>query len=147
MFRRCNIKALAVVLIVLALFLIIFPQFFDCESQGRALELANGKTVPMKCHWSALAEIVVGLPLFASGIMLLITKERKVKTTIGIMGIVLGLMAALIPTYLIGVCGMATMICRMVMLPAILLASGLVVVASVAVLIVAASHKEKAELV
>ena len=65
----------------------------------------------------------------------------------GVMGIVLGAMAALIPAYLIGVCGMATMICRMVMLPAILLASGLVVLASVAVLIVAASHKEKAELV
>ena len=96
----------------------------------------------MKCHWSAIAEIAVGLPLLASGIMLLITKQKAVKISMGIMGIILGAMAALIPTYLIGVCGMATMICRMVMLPAILLASGLVVLASVAVVILAASRKD-----
>ena len=60
----------------------------------------------------------------------------------GIMGIILGVMAALIPTYLIGVCGTATMICRMVMLPAILLASGLVVIASVAVIVLASARKD-----
>ncbi|HSN93812.1 MAG TPA: DUF4418 family protein [Anaerolineaceae bacterium] len=130
----------------MALFLIIFPQFFDCESQGRALELANGKTVPMKCHWSALAEIAVGVPLLSSGIMLLLTKQRSVKISMGVIGIVLGVMAAIIPAYLIGVCGMATMICRMVMLPAILLASGLVVLASVVIVILAASHKDQVNL-
>jgi hypothetical protein len=103
--------------------LIIFPQFFDCESQGRSIELPNGKTIPMKCHWSAIAEIGVGVPLLASGI-------------------VFGTMAALIPTYLIGVCGIGTMICRQVMLPSILLASGLIIVASIAVIIIAATRKD-----
>jgi hypothetical protein len=78
--------------------------------------------------------------------MLLITKQKSVKISMGIIGIILGTMAALIPTYLIGVCGTATMICRMVMLPAILLASGLVVVASVTVVILAASRKDTVNL-
>ena len=93
-----------------------------------------------------MAEIVVGVPLLASGIMLLITKQRSVKISMGVIGIVLGVMAAIIPAYLIGVCGMATMICRMVMLPAILLASGLVVLASVVIVILAASHKDQVNL-
>ena len=131
---------------VLSLFLIIFPQFFDCESQGRAIELPNGKTVEMKCHWSAVAEIALGVPLLASGVILFVTKNRGVKITMGIMGIILGIMAALIPGYLIGVCGMATMICRQVMLPAILLASGLVVLAGVATVILASTRKETVEL-
>ena len=101
----------------------------------------------MKCHWSSIAEIAIGIPLVASGIMLLITKQRSVKISMGVMGIILGVMAALIPTYLIGVCATATMICRMVMLPAILLASGLVVVASVAVVILASSRKDTIGLV
>jgi len=96
----------------------------------------------MKCHWSAIAEIGVGVPLLASGIILLLTKQKSVKTSMGIMGVTLGVMAALIPSYLIGVCGTATMICRMVMLPAILLASGLVLVASLAVIILASGRKE-----
>ncbi len=74
----------------------------------------------MKCHWSAVAEVAVGIPLLASGIMLLFTKQRSVKISMGVMGIVLGVMAALIPAHLIGVCGTASMNCRMVMLPAIL---------------------------
>ena len=97
----------------------------------------------MKCHWSAIAEIGVGVPLLASSIMLLITKRKSVRISLGVMGIILGVMAALIPTYLIGVCAMATMICHMVMLPAILLASGLVLVVSIAVTVMAASQKEE----
>ncbi len=89
-----------------------------------------------------MGEIAVGVPLLGSGILLLITKQKNVKISMGIMGILLGTMAALIPTYLIGVCGMETMICRMVMLPAILLASGLVIVASIAVIILSSARKE-----
>ena len=100
----------------------------------------------MKCHWSAIAEIAVGIPLLASGVMLLVTKQKSVKLSMGVMGIVLGAMAALIPAYLIGVCGLATMICRMVMLPAILLASGLVVLAGVTVVILAAPRKDTVNL-
>jgi len=139
-------KGFAIVFLILALFLIIFPPFFDCESHGRAIELPNGTTIPMKCHWSAHAETVVGVPLLVLGILLFITKQKTVKITIGIMGIVLGFMAILIPTYLIGVCGMATMICRQVMLPAILLASGLVILAGIFVVFIAANHKDIAEI-
>ena len=39
-----------VALVVLALATAIFPQFTDCESQGKMITLANGKTVSMKCH-------------------------------------------------------------------------------------------------
>ena len=46
-------KILAGLIIVLALVIGIVPQFTDCQSHGRAIALANGTTVPMKCHWTA----------------------------------------------------------------------------------------------
>ena len=46
-------KASVSILIILALVVAIVPQFTDCQSQGRAIELPNGKTIPMKCHWTA----------------------------------------------------------------------------------------------
>jgi len=51
-----------IALVALALGTAIVPQFTDCASQGKAITLANGKTVEMKCHWTARAEIAVGRP-------------------------------------------------------------------------------------
>jgi len=45
-------KFLGIALIVLALGIGIVPHHTDCLSQGSTLSLDNGRTQPMKCHWS-----------------------------------------------------------------------------------------------
>jgi len=129
-------KVWAVILIILALFIAIFPQFFDCESQGRSLTLQNGATIPMKCHWTARAEIVVGSHLLVTAIMLLIAKHKETRVSLGVLGLVSGISTMLLPTYLIGVCGMDDMVCKSTMQPALLLAGGLVIVVSLIIMIV-----------
>jgi len=128
-------KTWSVILIILALFIAIFPQFFDCESQGRSLTLQNGATIPMKCHWTARAEIVVGSHLLVTGFLLLLSKSKETRVSLGILGIVSGISTMLLPTYLIGVCGMDEMICNSTMKPALLLAGGLVILISLIILI------------
>jgi hypothetical protein len=71
-------KFLGVALIVLALGIGIIPHYTDCLSQGNTLSLANGKTQPMKCHWSAQAEIVAAIPLGVIGIMMILGQKKKI---------------------------------------------------------------------
>lgn len=125
-------KIIGAVLIVLALVVAIVPMFTDCQSQGRAIVLENGKTIPMKCHWSGVAELVVAVPLFVLGVMDIINRNPLVFRYLSILGIVLGIFIILIPTNLIGVCISPEMLCSSVMRPILILAGILVVVANLA---------------
>jgi hypothetical protein len=125
-------KIIGAVLIVLALVVAIVPMFTDCQSQGRAIVLENGKTIPMKCHWSGVAELVVAVPLFVLGVMDIINRNLLVFRYLSILGIVLGIFIILIPTNLIGVCISPEMLCSSVMRPILILAGILVVVANLA---------------
>jgi hypothetical protein len=53
-----------------------------------------------------------------------------------ILGIVLGAVVMLIPTQLIGVCGMSTHICAATMKPTLLILGGVVTAASIAGLVI-----------
>jgi hypothetical protein len=123
-------KIIGAVLIVLSLVVAIAPIFTDCQSQGRAIVLENGKTIPMKCHWSGVAELVVAVPLLVLGILFLVNNNKLVIRSLSILGIVLGILIFLIPTTLIGVCASAEMLCNSVMRPILILCGILVVVAS-----------------
>ncbi len=123
-------KIIGAVLIVLTLVIIIVPMFTDCQSQGRVIVLENGKTIPMKCHWSGLAELVVAVPLFVLGVMDIINRNFLVFRYLSILGIVLGIFIILIPTNLIGVCTNPEMLCSSVMRPILVLSGILVVVAN-----------------
>ena len=135
-------KYLGIVIIVLALVIGILPQFTDCQSQGRALVLENGKTVPMKCHWTAIAEIGMAIPLAAIGGMLLFAKRKETWMTLSILGIVLGVLVILFPTFLIGVCASDMMLCNNLMKPVLILAGVLEIGAFVAILISSIKMKE-----
>jgi hypothetical protein len=128
-------KAIAAILIVLALILGIVPQFTDCLAQGRAIELANGKSLPMKCHWTRQAEIAVALPLLVVGVLMLFTRRRSTQRILAAVALVLGISAILIPAYLIGVCASAEMICNMLMRPILLFAGILIVATSLVALV------------
>jgi hypothetical protein len=133
-------KAFGVAIVALALVIGIVPQFTDCQSQGKAITLASGKTVAMKCHWSARAELALAVPLLGVGLLSLVSKGREAKRALGFMSILLGAVVALVPTgNLIGVCAAGSMgntpLCNSVMQPTMALAGGLVAVLGVVALV------------
>jgi hypothetical protein len=115
-------KAIGAVLIVLALVLGIVPQFTDCLAQGSAIELPNGNTIPMRCHWTRQAEVAVALPLGLAGLLVIFGRRRSTQRALLLVGMALGAAAILLPAYLIGVCASEDMICNMVMKPTLLFA-------------------------
>jgi hypothetical protein len=135
-------KYLGIVIIVLALVIGVLPQFTDCQSQGRSLTLENGKNVPMKCHWTAIAEIGMAVPLAAIGGMLLFSKRKETWMTLSIIGMVLGVLVILFPTILIGVCTSAMMLCNNLMKPTLILSGILVIAINVVILIGSLRMKE-----
>ncbi len=117
-------------LIVFALGIAILPQYTTCQSQGRSLALANGSTVPMKCNWTAQGEIAVAAPLVAVGVMALASRRRESFRNLSVMGLILGVLAMLLPTTLIGVCS-SQMPCNLIMKPGLLAMGSLVSAVSV----------------
>jgi hypothetical protein len=115
-------RAIGAIIVVLALVIGIIPQFTDCLSQGSAIELPSGATIPMRCHWTRQAEVAVALPLGVVGVAMIASRRRHTRRALSIVTASLGLAAVLVPTYLIGVCASEEMICAMVMKPTLLLA-------------------------
>jgi hypothetical protein len=113
-------KIIASILVILALVVGLVPQFTDCASQGKALTLQNGKTVPMKCHWTGQAEIAIAGPLFILGGLMAFNRRRETLRNLSILGIVLGVFVVLLPTALIGVCANPEMLCNSVMKPTLI---------------------------
>jgi hypothetical protein len=119
-------KATAVVIVLLAVVVGVVPQFTDCQFQGRAIELPNGKSLPMKCHWTARAAIGLAIPLLLCGAGMLFSHRKETWRQLARMAIVLGLMVVLLPTVLIGVCAKPDMVCHAVMRPVLTLTGSLV---------------------
>lgn len=101
---------------------VIFPVCTDM------IELVNGKTLFMKCHWTARSELVIGLLIIFDGILLIGFRKREVSTALSIMLFLLGLSGLLIPTALIGMCKTDAMPCRVGTEPALIVASTIVMV-------------------
>jgi hypothetical protein len=119
------LKYFGIVIVVLALLVAIFPQFTTCESQGKYITMASGATTPMKCSWTAKAELAVGVPLFAVGAMMAFNRRKENFLSLSVLGVILGVAVLLLPTSLIGVCS-SNMLCNTVMKPTLLAAGGLV---------------------
>jgi len=131
------VKVIAVFILTLAVLIAAVPQFTDCQSQGSMLTLQNGKQVPMKCHWTARAELALGIPLFAVGLLMPFSRRKESRRNLGIVGAILGGLAIVVPTTLIGVCANPDMTCNSVMKPALILMGVLVVGASLASVLLA----------
>ena len=123
-------KFLGIALIVLALAIAIVPSFTDCQSQGKSITLANGNTIPMKCHWTGIAEIGVAVPLLAVGATITANRRKDNLMSLGIVGLLLGGLAIAFPTGLIGVCQTPTMLCHTVMKPSLIVFGSLAIVGS-----------------
>lgn len=114
-------------LIVLALLIGIVPMFTDCASQGRSLTLANGREIPMKCHWTGLAELALAAPLLMVGALMITSKGAESLRNLSLTGGVAGILVILLPSTLIGVCANPDMRCNALMRPSLILAGSLVV--------------------
>jgi hypothetical protein len=136
------LKVIGVVLIILALAIGIVPAFTDCQSQGKSITLENGKTIPMKCHWTGRAEIAVAVPLALVGIMMIFSRRRESRVDLSVLGIALGVLAILIPIVLIGVCAMDTMTCVTAEKTTLVAAGAVAIAASLAALVLAARRKD-----
>ena len=77
---------------------------------GKLLDLANGKQVPMKCHWAGQAAIGVSILLLAAAVMALLTKKEY--KGLMVVTCVAGVVLFLVFTSLIGVCASETMRCQ-----------------------------------
>ncbi len=128
-------RFLNAVMVLMAITLAVAPIFTDCQSHGKFLTTADGRTVSMKCHWTGVAEVAAAVPLFLAGIFGLRNQHRETKRFSSLMGTASSLVAILIPTVLIGTCANEMMICNILMRP-ILLSAGIIgIVVSLAIFI------------
>jgi hypothetical protein len=110
-------RVIAIIFMLLALAIGVVPQFTNCSAQGRSIELPGGRTIPMKCHWTAMAAPAVAVPLLIVGGLMFFSRRRETLLALSLLGAVLGVFAILLPTYLIGVCASDEMLCNIEMKP------------------------------
>ncbi len=127
-------KTMGILIIVLALAIAIVPLFTDCLANGRALTTADGRQVPMKCHWTAIAEIGLAVPLLLIGVFNLTSKRKETLRSLNSIGVALGALVVLFPTVLIGVCANPSMPCNLIEKPMLILSGILVIGASLVTL-------------
>ena len=135
-------KFLGIALIVIALAIAIVPFFTDCQSQGKTLTTDTGKTVPMKCHWTGIAEIGVAVPLLAVGAIMTASRRKGDLRNLGILGIILGAMAIAFPAGLIGVCQTPTMLCHSAMQTSLIVLGSLAIVGSIVAVVLSRKTNE-----
>lgn len=138
-----NMKVVAILMVVLAILIGVVPQFTTCASQGRHLTLANGREVPMKCHWTGQAEVALAAPLVVTAGLLATSERKETVRTASIVAAVLGLFVIALPTLLIGVCSNPEMICNAIMKPSLILMGGMVTALSLYGVLQSVRHKEE----
>jgi len=165
------LKVLAVLIIIVALVIIVVPQFTNCEygkdnattksititkvgsastAQYAGMSNAMGGTeaaaaLPyrmMKCFWSARAELIAGIPLLALGALLLFARRKETTRVLGILTIVAGVLTILIPTTIVGTCANSMMVCNTEMKPTLLIAGGITIALGIAALVLGEMKRE-----
>ena len=125
-----------ILFIVLGLLIAIGPQLFFQPCDGTLQICVNGepsdKFVPMKCHWSAMAEVGVGGAIALLGVLLLCFRRAQIRFGISLAQVPLGIAAILLPTQLIGVCSNPQMKCNELMFPMLIVLGSLVIALSLA---------------
>jgi Domain of unknown function (DUF4418) len=139
-----SMKALAIITIALAVLVGAVAYVYNCQHDGKAMTLANGRQVPMKCFWTAMAEIGVAGSLLVLGGLQLRSRQRETHRALGVMGGVLGAVVILIPTVLIGVCAHPDASCNLIMRPAMIFMGILLIAAGTARAVLAPRLTEQA---
>jgi len=135
-------KVLGAIILVLAIVVATVPQFTNCQYQGKELTLSTGKTVPMKCLWTARGEFALAVPLFSVGAMMTFSRRKESYRNLAVLGMILGVFILLLPTSLIGVCS-STMPCNTLMKPAMLVSGSAVILTGLIGLVLSQRREEK----
>ena len=116
-------RIIGVVAIVLGFLVGAVPHYIFpvCQYFGMLIETAAGKQVPMKCYWTGNAEIALGAMIVITGLLLIVGKQKESRMLLGVVLGALGVMVALMPTYLIGVCATLDHPCHAGTQPALIL--------------------------
>jgi hypothetical protein len=117
----------AILIVTLAIVIGVVPLFFNCQYDGKALTLADGRQVPMKCYWTARASLPLAVPLLTVGLLLAFSRKEETRRALTLLGAIVGVVVTLLPTWLIGVCQHPGAPCNLVMKPTLILAGILVV--------------------
>lgn len=129
-----------ITILVLGVLLALMPQIL-LPVCAKGLELANGNTVPMACHWTGIFSTVLGVLIALAGVLMLVFREAQTQQALGIFSAALALTTILIATCIVGVCKNAVMPCHMGTQPGVIVVSILTIVCSI--LQIAASMKAK----
>lgn len=107
-------------LILAGVLIAVVPQFIVpvCEN---AVHTASGGSVPMKCFWTARAELGTGALIAFCGLLLCICRNAGARFGIAAVAAAASLLALAFPSMLIGMCGAETMPCRIGTLPGLIL--------------------------
>lgn len=130
-------RAIGILLVVAALVIAVVPQRTHCGVHGGALLLASGATAPMRCTWTARAELAVALPLLGVALAMIFARRRETERMLSLLGATSGVAALLVPTALIGVCN-GPMTCSLFMRPVLVMAGLVTVVLGLFGLVLAA---------
>jgi hypothetical protein len=127
-------RIISAVIIVLGLLIALGPQilFKVC---------GHGEEGYPHCHWSAQAEIGMGLLIVALGACMIVFTDPKTHLGLIIGVFMASLITLAIPNFLIGSCGMLSMKCRRLAFPALTVESVVLLVFSTVMLTVTAMKK------
>lgn len=132
-------KYFGITLAILGLLGAVVSQFTDCTD---LVKLANGNMTPMKCHWTAIGELAVGVPLLGVGAMMAVSRRKETYRALSVTGIILGVFMIMLPANLIGVCAMPTHICVSALKPSSMAIGSLVTALSLVGAVVSFRRKE-----
>lgn len=104
--------------------LIVLTPFFLPVCQG-LLQLANGKTVPMRCHWTAQAEMILGALIIVAGAFQVFAKNPESRRSLSFQTAFMGLAVVLTPLFIIPTCVDPDMACNIGTKPALLILGGI----------------------
>jgi hypothetical protein len=135
-------KLSSILIIILAVLIGVLPLFFNCQHDGKMLTLENGKQIPMKCYWTARVSTALALILLAVGVLLWISQKPETLRVLNILGIIIGVIVILLPTWIIGVCSHPGASCSLVMKPALIFMGSLVVAINLVCLVTSLLRNE-----
>ncbi|HLF26302.1 MAG TPA: DUF4418 family protein [Anaerolineae bacterium] len=136
-------KASAILIVALAAVVGVVPLLTDCLAEGQTLATADGRQVPMKCHWTAIAEFALAVPLLGVGASLWFSRRKETRRPLALLGMIIGALVILLPTALIGVCQHPDATCNLVMRPTLILSGTLVMGISMLSLVVSERRAEQ----
>lgn len=114
------LTAVATILIILGVLIAIVGWFIFPVCGGT-----------MRCGYTARAETVVGSLIVLVGALLMFTKTSETRILGGAVGIGMGVVTVLLPTYIIGMCTKDTMPCRIGTEPALIILGAIAIIVSV----------------